>query len=279
MKYKTSYHTHTTYCDGKSTAQEMVLAAIAKGFTHLGFASHAPVGPGHEEDMLMKKEAFASYKSEILRLRQVYKNKIEIFLGLEYDCYEGEGMAKEIDPDEVEYFILSVHSLGIGKDKRPIDYGAKELEELIALAGGDIREVIRRYYSLLGEYAVKESAPIVGHIDIIKKNNIGNKYFNEKDNWYLDIVEQCARQIKQAGSIVEINTGGVVRYGKECLYPSDEILEMLRDMKIGLMLNSDAHKAENIDFYYAEMIQKMKNMRINELMILTKDGWTTDAVS
>ena len=28
-----NFHTHTTYCDGKETAEQMVQAAIAKGFT------------------------------------------------------------------------------------------------------------------------------------------------------------------------------------------------------------------------------------------------------
>lgn len=278
MRYKTSYHVHTTYCDGKDSAEQMVLAALTKGFTHIGFASHAPVAPHHKEDMLMKKEDFCNYKKEVLRLQQNYKDKIEIFLGLEYDCYEGEWMAKEIDPKELDFFILSIHSLGTGKDKRPIDCSAKELEELFDLAGGDVQEIVRRYYALLGDAVIKEEAPIVGHIDIIKKNNKGSRYFNEKENWYLDIVQKCLEQIRRAGSVVEINTGGVVRHGKECLYPSDEILEMLRDMDIGLMLNSDAHKAENIDFYYEEMIQKLKDMKIRELRILTKEGWICDEV-
>ena len=169
MRYKTSYHIHTTYCDGKDSAEQMVLAALAKGFTHIGFASHAPVAPHHKEDMLMKKEDFYDYKKEVLRLQQNYKDKIEIFLGLEYDCYEGEGMAKEIDAKELDFFILSIHSLGIGKDKRPIDCSAKELEELFDLAGGDVQEIVKRYYALLGEAVIEERAPVVRHIDIIKK--------------------------------------------------------------------------------------------------------------
>ena len=28
-----NFHTHTTYCDGKETAEQMVQAAIATGFT------------------------------------------------------------------------------------------------------------------------------------------------------------------------------------------------------------------------------------------------------
>ena len=35
-----NFHTHTTYCDGKETAEQMVQAAIAKGFTRLGFSGH-----------------------------------------------------------------------------------------------------------------------------------------------------------------------------------------------------------------------------------------------
>ena len=30
----TNFHTHTVFCDGKSTPEEMVLAAIEKNFVH-----------------------------------------------------------------------------------------------------------------------------------------------------------------------------------------------------------------------------------------------------
>lgn len=36
-----NFHTHTTYCDGKNTAEEMILAAINQGFTALGFSGHS----------------------------------------------------------------------------------------------------------------------------------------------------------------------------------------------------------------------------------------------
>ena len=34
----TNYHTHTTYCDGKNTAEEMVLAAIEANMSAWEFA-------------------------------------------------------------------------------------------------------------------------------------------------------------------------------------------------------------------------------------------------
>ena len=37
---KTNYHTHSTFCDGKNTPEEMVLKAIEDNFDILGFSSH-----------------------------------------------------------------------------------------------------------------------------------------------------------------------------------------------------------------------------------------------
>ena len=36
-----NFHTHTTYCDGKSTAEEMVQKAIELRFSQLGFSGHS----------------------------------------------------------------------------------------------------------------------------------------------------------------------------------------------------------------------------------------------
>ena len=41
MKYRQNLHTHTTFCDGKDTPEELVEAAIAKGFDSIGFSGHS----------------------------------------------------------------------------------------------------------------------------------------------------------------------------------------------------------------------------------------------
>ena len=35
-----NFHTHTTFCDGKSTVEEVVRSAIEKGFDAIGFSGH-----------------------------------------------------------------------------------------------------------------------------------------------------------------------------------------------------------------------------------------------
>ena len=49
---KRNLHTHSTFCDGKNTPEEMVRAAIAKGFDAIGFSSHFSLP---EDDKNFKK--------------------------------------------------------------------------------------------------------------------------------------------------------------------------------------------------------------------------------
>ena len=38
---KVNLHTHTCFCDGKNTPEEMVISAIEKGMDVLGFSGHS----------------------------------------------------------------------------------------------------------------------------------------------------------------------------------------------------------------------------------------------
>ncbi|MDP4119064.1 MAG: PHP domain-containing protein, partial [Bacillota bacterium] len=38
---KTNFHTHTVFCDGNDTVEELVRAAEEKGFDALGFSGHS----------------------------------------------------------------------------------------------------------------------------------------------------------------------------------------------------------------------------------------------
>ena len=76
MALRANYHTHTTFCDGSDAAEDVVLAAIDKGFSHLGFSGHM------DPDIHMD---FDAYLAEIGRLREKYADRIEILCGVELD--------------------------------------------------------------------------------------------------------------------------------------------------------------------------------------------------
>lgn len=63
-----NFHTHTTYCDGKNTTEEMILAAINQGFTALGFSghSHTSIDPSY----CMTTDETRRYIDELKALRE-----------------------------------------------------------------------------------------------------------------------------------------------------------------------------------------------------------------
>ena len=102
VKMIQNMHTHTTFCDGKNTPDEMVRAAIEKGFTSIGFSSHANTV---FHDSCEMHGGVEDYKKEITRLKYVYCGVIEIYLGVELDPYAVGVM----DMSGYDYRIASVH--------------------------------------------------------------------------------------------------------------------------------------------------------------------------
>ena len=45
MKLKANYHTHTLFCDGTASPEDMVKQALRLGFDHLGFSGHVDISP------------------------------------------------------------------------------------------------------------------------------------------------------------------------------------------------------------------------------------------
>ena len=76
-------HTHSTYCDGKDTPEQMLLSAMAQGFGSLGFSGHSYNPYSNYAGFSLEKEQL--YKKEILRLKEKYAGKFPIYLGLEVE--------------------------------------------------------------------------------------------------------------------------------------------------------------------------------------------------
>ena len=77
---KTNYHSHSLFCDGKSSMEDMLIAAIEKNFTHWGFSAHAPVP--FENTFAITKGDVPAYIEEYKRLKNKYSDKINTFVGM-----------------------------------------------------------------------------------------------------------------------------------------------------------------------------------------------------
>ena len=74
--YWSNYHTHCSFCDGRSSMESYIRFAIAKGIKRYGFSSHAPLP--FLTMWTMKEDDFKDYLSEFNRLKQKYQEKIDI---------------------------------------------------------------------------------------------------------------------------------------------------------------------------------------------------------
>lgn len=277
----TNLHTHTAYCDGRCTTEEMIQAAIRCDFQSIGISTHGPVP--FSTDWNIQNCNIEKYIEEVTVLKEKYKDEIDVFLGMELDYITGIGFDwfAQSMIERLDYYIGSVHFLGnLNNGKMwTVDYSIEEL--LLGIKEsfhGDLRLAVEAYYSLMSEMAERYQPPIIGHIDLIKKLNKNNLLFDENESWYKKAVEKCLDIIKGTKSIIEINTGGISRNYTLEQYPSTFILRMIKEKGIPVIINSDAHTAEGINCKFDEMYNLVKALGFDKLSILTKDGWSAQKI-
>jgi histidinol-phosphatase (PHP family) len=249
---RTNYHTHTHHCDGKAAPEEFVLAAIAKGFDRLGFSGHAPVP--FPTDWTMPPELLQPYLSSVRELQARYRGRLRIDLGLEVDFLPGRQgpRSPHIRALGLDFTLGSVHYITDPPRADGFawtgDGSAEEFERgLREEFGGDARRLVERYYQRVGQLAEESPPDIFSHLDVVKRNNRGERWFSEREPWYHRAVRGALERIARTGRIVELNTGGVLRGMTDAFYPSDWILAECLKLGIPVMVNADAHRPEDLD--------------------------------
>ena len=114
---KINLHAHTTRCGhATGTEREYIEEAIRIGMTDFGFSDHTPMPfpDGYSsKGMRMDLDQMDDYTDTILSLKKEYKDKINIYFGLEVEFYP-QLFSKLMDFLEgypLEYLILGQHCL------------------------------------------------------------------------------------------------------------------------------------------------------------------------
>ncbi len=278
----TNLHTHSLFCDGENSLEEMVLAAIDNNFDSLGISSHGPVD--WETDWNIKHDKIEEYIQAVNELKKRYKDKIEIFLGMELEYIIGTGFTEFSMAlmERLDYYIGSVHYLGTFNDgvMWTVDYNYEELLRGIDESfQGNVKKAVETYYGTISEMAEKFAPPIIGHIDLFKKNNKNNILFDEREDWYIEAVRKCLDVIKNTSSVIEINTGGIARNYTEEQYPSTLILKMIKERNIPVTVNSDSHTKDGIACKFSDMYKLAVDLGFDRLTYLSRDGWKEQKIN
>src|SRR4051794_40559152 len=116
---KFDLHTHHYRCGhAEGNIEDYIKSAIDAGITALGISDHSPYF-AHESDhpfsgITMARSEFPNYIAEVLRLKEQYKDRIEILLGVESDFFpqDIEVYRTAYEPFPFDYIIGSVHLTG-----------------------------------------------------------------------------------------------------------------------------------------------------------------------
>ncbi len=272
-----TYHTHSTFCDGKNTPEEMVQSALAHGCDALGFSSHspepiAPAGTGTKDTRTAA--TLAAYRAEIRRLREAYRDRIPIFLGLEQDLFS----PPILPTDGYDYRIGSIHYVEQNGLYLQVDANRDTFLSHVKNAfGNDPIALACRYFAQMKDLSARTNCDIVGHFDLITKYNEGECLFCERDRRYEKAAGEAAEALARQGQIFEINTGAIGRGYRSAPYPSERLLCLIRSCGGRVTYASDCHRADTITVGFDRAVALAKKCGFRGFMKLSEHGFYEQA--
>ncbi len=267
-----NYHTHSNFCDGKSTLDEHIQKAKELNLKSLGFSSHAPIP--FDCKWCMKKEDFESYLQSIETIKQNTK-KVELYTGLEVD-YIPNLISPSDFSSKLDYTIGSIHFVDAFADGAHWEIDGLHtlfLDGLEKIFKNDFKAAFTRYFELTREMVRNSPPTIVGHLDKMKIQNPQNKFFDEKENWYQHEVKETIKEIKDSGAIIEVNTRGIYQKKTIDTYPSPWILELIHEENIPITISSDAHHADDLINQFGSTATMLKKIGFKKIHILYQGEW------
>lgn len=253
---KFDFHTHHDRCGhAKGTIQDYIEAAIREGLQLIGISDHSPYF-GSEEDrafpgIAMAKSEFPHYVREVLELKEAYKGRIEVLLGVESDFFpESIDVYRDVYKQyPFDYIIGSVHvtdGVSIFNKKRWEGLSKKQ----------KIKDK-ETYYEQISQSARSGMFDILGHIDAMKG------FYPAFSMIETNAIDHTLEIIADSDVAIEINTSGNT---KDCggWYPSDEILERALYYHVKVTFGSDAHVTDRVGDEWDQVVQRLKEIGYKE---------------
>lgn len=253
------FHTHHERCGHASgKLEEYVLQAIDKGMDILGLSDHMPlihVDPDqYLPEMAMAMEELPRYVEECYRLKEKYRDQIQIRVGIEADYIEGyeETIERLLSRYEWDYVIGSVHFLGT--------WDVTDYRQVDGWKTRDADQVYVQYYEAVQKAAKTSFYDIIGHVDVIKRFG----FLPTADPAELE--RETLRVIKQSNVAIELNASGLRMPASE-MFPSERMLAYAYELQIPVTLGSDAHKPEDVGKNLDKGQEMLRNIGFEQVAV------------
>lgn len=265
---RADFHTHTTFCDGKSTPREMVESAYRKGFIDFGISGHADFTM-YEAGFGMTDEKMEQYKKELYALREEYAGRMNLYIGIELDI---------LGPlQKAEYAIGSVHCVEKNGEVLCVDDTEEKLVDGVnRLWQGDWYGMAKDYFEMVSRVYDVTHCDWVGHFDLLTKFNENPdgsfRYFDATRDAFLEPALAAMKRLNGQGLPFEINTGAISRGYRSVPYPSKFLLKELKSMGGRIILSSDSHSVENIGYGFDSAVKLARECGFTHSCVLKPGG-------
>jgi len=269
----TNYHSHCSFCDGRAPMEDYIIQAIKMGFTGYGISSHAPLP--FSRRWAMDKSEVPAYLAEFSFLKEKYSNQIELYIGMEIDFLDNESNPGNayFQSLPLDYRIGSVHLLH-GVDEEIVDIDGNQdgfAYKLKNCLGGELKPVIKAYFDKMMQMVNSGGFDFLGHCDKIYYNALSVCPDLLEKKWYNRLMEELYDFIAERGVMIELNTKALNETG--FFFPNTKYLPLIRDRKIPVLVNSDAHFPDRINSGLSEGYNTLLNNGIREVVQRKGAAW------
>lgn len=221
-----NYHTHTFRCHhADGTEREYIETAIGVGIKTLGFSDHSPYpfDGGYRSGFRMDMEELPGYVETLSALREEYKDRIDIHIGLEAEYYPRhfEKMLDYVKSCGVEYLILGQHFTHNEYDGRSAYYVGDDI--------GFFEEYTEQVCSAISTGVFS----YVAHPDM-------STYTGGETERYERLCRRLCETAKAADVPLEFNLQGWV---EKRPYPKVDFFRIAADVGCRTVIGCDAHRA------------------------------------
>ena len=241
---RANYHTHTWRCNHATGAEEdYVKTAVEQGFDILGFSDHTPqfFPEGYASKIRMETGELPNYCRLIRDLRDRYRDRIQIHVGLEVEYYPDlfSRLLPAVRDQGVEYLILGQHFLG------------NEQGQPYAGAPTEDETILRRYCEQSMEAMQTGVFTYFAHPDLIR--------FRGDHAVYRKYMRRLCREAKSCGLPLEMNLLG---YWAERNYPDIRFWSLAAEEGCQAVIGWDAHAPEQLCKHGAEQTMRKAAKRL-----------------
>nr|NNM90748.1 histidinol-phosphatase [Bacilli bacterium] len=255
----TDYHTHTER--GPYTVawlEDFLKVAKSRNIEEYGVSEHAY--RFKETAHLLDNPWVRERKTETLdeyyaMVQDARKVGHRVKFGVELDYIPGIDHELEafIKSYPFDYVIGSVHWLG------SFGFDLAEMKE--QWANRDLKKTYDEYFTILSQMVESQLFDFVGHADVIKV------FGHEPDDpvflqeWY----ERLAELFAKHDQVVEVSTAGLRKpVGK--MYPAPDFLKACYRHQVPIVINSDAHRPEDVGADYDTAVSYAKEAGYSSLI-------------